>query len=67
MDVLLPKKNCCVHFGEKAGEVKDASRRAEPGIKGVVKTQLFAKQAKELKKEREKILLFQKQASERKS
>ena len=28
-------------FGEKAGEVKDASRRAEPGIKGVViKTQL---------------------------
>ena len=56
-------------FGEKAGEVKDASRRAEPGIKGVViKTQLFAKQAKRTKKEeREKILLFQKQASERKS
>ena len=39
-------------FGEKAGEVKDASRRAEPGIKGVViKTQLFAKQAKRTKKE----------------
>ena len=56
-------------FGEKAGEVKDASRRAEPGIKGVViKTQLFAKQAKRTKKEeREKILLFQKQASEKKS
>ena len=56
-------------FGEKAGEVKDASRRAEPGIKGVViKTQLFAKQAKRTKKEeREKILFFQKEASEKKS
>ncbi len=56
-------------FGEKAGEVKDASRRAEPGIKGVViKTQLFAKQAKRTKKEeREQILLFQKEASEKKS
>ena len=30
-------------FGEKAGEVKDASKRAEPGIKGVVlKTQLLS-------------------------
>ena len=39
-------------FGEKAGEVKDASKRAEPGIKGVVlKTQLFEKQAKRTKKE----------------
>ena len=56
-------------FGEKAGEVKDASKRAEPGIKGVVlKTQLFEKQAKRTKKEeREKILLFQKQAAEKKS
>ena len=56
-------------FGEKAGEVKDASRRAEPGIKGVViKTQLFAKQAKRTKKEeRDKILLFQREASEKKS
>ena len=56
-------------FGEKAGEVKDASRRAEPGIKGVViKTQLFAKQAKRTKKEeREQILTFQKEASEKKS
>ena len=55
-------------FGEKAGEVKDASKRAEPGIKGVVlKTQLFEKQAKRTKKEeREQILLFQKQASEKK-
>ncbi|MFH1853226.1 MAG: DNA-directed RNA polymerase subunit beta [Candidatus Neomarinimicrobiota bacterium] len=31
-------------FGEKAGEVKDASKRAEPGIKGVViDTKLFQK------------------------
>ena len=55
-------------FGEKAGEVKDASKKAEPGIKGVViKTQLFEKQAKRTKKEeREQILLFQKNASESK-
>ena len=55
-------------FGEKAGEVKDASKRAEPGIKGVViKTQLFEKQAKRTKKEeREKIILFQKEAGEKK-
>ena len=40
-------------FGEKAGEVKDASKRAEPGIRGVViKTQLFEKQAKRTKKAR---------------
>ena len=56
-------------FGEKAGEVKDASKRAEPGIKGVVlKTQLFEKQAKRTKKEeREQILLYQKEAGEKKS
>ena len=56
-------------FGEKAGEVKDASKRAEPGIKGVViKTQLFEKQAKRTKKEeREQILLFQRQAGDKKS
>ena len=55
-------------FGEKAGEVKDASKRAEPGIKGVIiKTQLFEKQAKRTKKEeREQILLFQKNAAEQK-
>ena len=55
-------------FGEKAGEVKDASKRAEPGIRGVViKTQLFEKQAKRTKKEeREQILLFQKNAAEQK-
>ena len=55
-------------FGEKAGEVKDASKRAEPGIKGVViKTQLFEKQAKRTKKEeRVQILLYQKSAAEKK-
>jgi len=56
-------------FGEKAGEVKDASKRAEPGIKGVViKTQLFEKQAKQTKKEeRIQILAYQKNAAEKKS
>ena len=55
-------------FGEKAGEVKDASKRAEPGIRGVViKTQLFEKQAKRTKKEeREQILNYQKNASAKK-
>ncbi len=55
-------------FGEKAGEVKDASKRAEPGIKGcVIKTKLFEKQAKRTKsEEREKILEYQKSASENK-
>ena len=39
-------------FGEKAGEVKDASKRAEPGIKGcVIRTKLFEKQAKRTKAE----------------
>jgi len=53
-------------FGEKAGEVKDASKRAEPGIKGcVIRTKLFEKQAKRTKvEEREQILEFQKKASE---
>ena len=42
-------------FGEKAGEVKDGSRRADPGVEGVViKTKLFQKRARmsriELKK-----------------
>ena len=56
-------------FGEKAGEVKDASKRAEPGIKGVViKTQLFEKQAKRTKKqERGQILDFQKSAASKKT
>ncbi len=55
-------------FGEKAGEVKDASKRAEPGIKGcVIKTKLFEKQAKRTKaEERQKILDYQNKASENK-
>jgi len=55
-------------FGEKAGEVKDASKRAEPGIKGcVINTKLFEKQAKRTKaEEREKISEYQKKASENK-
>ena len=53
-------------FGEKAGEVKDASKRAEPGIKGcVIRTKLFEKQAKRTKaEEREKIREYQKRAAE---
>jgi DNA-directed RNA polymerase subunit beta len=42
-------------FGEKAGEVKDSSRRADPGVQGIVlNTKLFQKRARmsriELKK-----------------
>ena len=53
-------------FGEKAGEVKDASKRAEPGIKGcVIKTKLFEKQAKRTKaEERQQIREYQKKAAE---
>ena len=55
-------------FGEKAGEVKDASKRAEPGIKGcVIRTKLFEKQAKRTKaEEREQIRDYQKKAAENK-
>ena len=55
-------------FGEKAGEVKDASKRAEPGIKGcVIRTRLFEKQAKRTKaEEREQIRDYQKKAAENK-
>ena len=35
-------------FGEKAGDVKDASKKAEPGVKGVViKTNLYEKTSKQ--------------------
>ena len=53
-------------FGEKAGEVKDASKRAEPGIKGcVIRTKLFEKQAKRTKaEERQQIKEYQKRAAE---
>ena len=65
---LRQRKTSKGYFWRKAGEVKDASRRAEPGIKGVViKTQLFEKQAKRTKREeRTKILEFQKEAAESK-
>ena len=55
-------------FGEKAGEVKDASKRAEPGVKGVViKTKLFEKQAKRTRTEERQIINgYQKSALENK-
>tara|TARA_B100000315_G_scaffold230855_1_gene241659 strand:+ start:3301 stop:7023 length:3723 start_codon:yes stop_codon:yes gene_type:complete len=44
-------------FGEKAGDVKDASKKADPGINGVVvKTQLFERKSKASKAE-EKALI----------
>lgn len=44
-------------FGEKAGDVKDASRRAEPGINGVViKSQLFERKTKSSRAEEKKII-----------
>ena len=51
---------------KKLGEVKDASKRAEPGIKGcVIRTKLFEKQAKRTKAEREQqIRDYQKKAAE---
>lgn len=55
-------------FGDKAGEVKDASRRAEPGVKGVViKTNLFEKQAKRTRTEERHIINgYQKEALQKK-
>ena len=39
-------------FGEKAGDVKDASKKAEPGVKGVViKTDLYEKTSKQSRTE----------------
>ena len=39
-------------FGEKAGDVKDASKKAEPGVKGVViKTDLYEKTSKKSRAE----------------
>lgn len=48
-------------FGEKAGDVKDASKRAAPGIKGtVIKTNLFEKRARKSKiLDRKKIVELQ--------
>ena len=55
-------------FGEKAGEVKDASKRASPGVKGVViGTKLFEKRSKTARaEERENILEIQKNTAIRK-
>lgn len=55
-------------FGEKAGDVKDASKRADPGIQGVViDTKLFEKRAKRSRAEdRKKIEELQKVARENK-
>jgi len=55
-------------FGEKAGEVKDASKRADPGINGVViNTKLFEKRSKSARtEERKNILALQKDSAERK-
>jgi len=42
-------------FGEKAGEVKDASKRADPGLNGVViGTKLFQKRSKSARAEEKK-------------
>ena len=53
-------------FGEKAGDVKDSSKKASPGIKGVViKTKLFEKRAKRTRaEERNLINTFQQKARE---
>ena len=55
-------------FGEKAGEVKDASKRADPGVKGVViGTKLFEKRSKTARaEERTNILEIQKNTAVRK-
>jgi|TARA_B110000263_G_scaffold236136_1_gene235191 DNA-directed RNA polymerase subunit beta len=55
-------------FGEKAGEVKDASKRASPGVNGVViNTKLFEKRSKSARsEERQNILGLQKASAIRK-
>ena len=55
-------------FGEKAGDVKDASKRASPGIKGtIIKTNLFEKRARKSKVlDRKKILELQENTRNRK-
>ena len=45
-------------FGEKAGEVKDASKRASPGVNGVViNTKLFEKRSKSARSEERQNIL----------
>ena len=44
-------------FGEKAGDVKDASKRADPGVKGVViKTELFTRKGRESRRDEKRKL-----------
>ena len=52
-------------FGEKAGEVKDASKRADPGLNGVViGTKLFEKRSKSARAEEKKnIIELQKESA----
>ena len=56
-------------FGEKAGDVKDASKRATPGIRGVViNTKLFEKHVRRSRADdRKKILNYQKITREEKN
>jgi DNA-directed RNA polymerase subunit beta len=44
-------------FGEKAGDVKDASKRASPGIQGtIIKTSLFEKKSRQSKQQDRKLI-----------
>jgi DNA-directed RNA polymerase subunit beta len=58
-------------FGSKAGDVKDASLKAPPGMKGiVVNTKLFSrkyKDAKTKKKDKEQIEQFEKNADQKRN
>ena len=56
-------------FGEKAGDVKDASKRATPGIRGVViNTKLFEKHVRRSRADdRKRILSYQKKSREEKN
>jgi len=55
-------------FGEKAGEVKDASKKADPGVSGVVvDTKLFHRRTSESRKEEErKVAQIKKEGERRK-
>jgi len=55
-------------FGEKAGEVKDASKRADPGVRGVVvDTKLFNRRSSQSRKEEERqVAALEKDGAERK-
>ncbi|HKJ68209.1 MAG TPA: DNA-directed RNA polymerase subunit beta [bacterium] len=55
-------------FGEKAGEVKDASKKADPGVRGVVvDTKLFHRRSSESRKQEDrKISAIKKTGEERK-